>query len=149
MNTLRPVRRYVQRDLEDQINEELHNVNNKSKISNLETNLKTKSMTTEATAAPKVKPEIKISDVIGLLDKGATRLAKFDKGDGSVQAHYGLSVGQVKELFNHPKLKGKKTKSVSLKVIDDAPEVKVTEIKAKTPKAAKPVAAGTDAALFS
>ena len=132
-------KRYVQRDLEDQIMEELQS---KSFHNHLETNLKTKTMSTAA-AAP--KREIKISEVLGLLDKGYTRLTKFDKGEGSIQSFYGLTNSQVKELFEAPKLKGRKTKTVSVIAIDDAPDVEALTIRAKTPKAAKPTGAATSA----
>jgi hypothetical protein len=161
------MKQYVQRDLEDQIMEEFLELQSK-KIENnfsnhLETNLKTKSMTAPAATQGSPKKSISIKEVLDLLDKGFTRLAKFDRGEGSIQAVYGLTNSQVKELFEAPKLKGRKTKSVSVIAIDDAPGVVALTIKPKAPKAAKvakptpasatagasPVRASTDEALFS
>lgn len=140
--------RYIQRNLEDQIEEELQS---KNLDSYFKTNhLKTESMTdtTQAQAAP-AKKQVKISEIIDLLGKGYTRLAKFDKtGTGSIQAHYGLTASQVKETFEHPKLKGKKTKVQSVEIVDDAPGVTPTIIKPKTPKAATTAKVATDADLF-
>lgn len=136
--------KFVQRTLDEQIAEE--KLQSKSLDSNFKTNhLKTESMTDTAQATPVVKKQVKISEVIDLLNKGYVRLAKFDKGGGSIQAHFGLSASQVKEVFENPKLKGKKSKVQSVSVIDDAPDVTPTIIKPKTPKAVK---AATDADLF-
>lgn len=119
-------------------------------VTHFKTNhLKTESMSdTQTTAAP-AKKQVKISEIIELLGKGYTRLAKFDKtGTGSIQAHYNLTASQVKETFDHPKLKGKKTKVQSVEILDDAPGVLPTVIKPKTPKAASAAKVATDADLF-
>lgn len=51
---------------------------------------------------PKKPPTIDVKDVLKMLEEGKTR---EDIGE-----HYGgLNQGQIKELFSHPKLKGKKT----------------------------------------
>ena len=141
--------RYVQRDLEDLI-EEVKLQDKKLDSNHLQTNhLKTKSMSDTATqAAPVAKKKVSIQEIIDLLGKGYVRLAKFDKGGGSIQEHYGLSASQVKEIFNHVKLKGKKSKVQTVDIVDDAPNVVPTVVKAKTVKAAKPTAVATDADLF-
>jgi hypothetical protein len=136
--------RYIQRDLEDQIREEKSRSNERIKCSfNQFSNqsLKTKSMSTTQTApataegnAP--KKEVSLSEVLGLLAKGYTRRAKADKGFGSIEAHFGLTASQVKELFNHPKLKGRKAKLVSLSIKDDAPDAPEAHFKSRKPKAA-------------
>ena len=130
--------KWVQRELEDQIDEELGQSKN---FYNLKTNLKTSTMSTST--APQTK--INVSEVLSLLGKGYSRLTKHDKtGVGSIQTYYKLTGGQVKELFNHPKLKGKKTKVATLEIVDDAPDAPVTEFKPK--KAAAPKATATAAA---
>ena len=56
--------------------------------------------------------EIKISEVLDLLEQGKTR--------EEIQSIYGLSVKELKMLFSHPKLKGKKTKKApSFILVDD------------------------------
>lgn len=142
--------KWVQRDLEDQISEEKNEIQDKNFIYLKTNHLKTKSMSDTAQAT---RPQVKISEVIELLGKGYSRLEKGNKnGIGSIQAHYKLAPSQVKELFEHPKLKGKKSKPAPVDIIDDAPNVPITEIKQKAkaaPKAAAaPVAATTDADLF-
>jgi len=118
--TLMSVHHFVQRDLEDQIEEE-----KQSKKSNTD-------------MATSVK-NIKISEVIALLNKGYTRY-KFDSRNsiGSIQEFYDLKKTEVVKLFKDPKLKGKKVKSVPINVVDDttAPKAKikqVTETKAEQP----------------
>lgn len=156
MSTLKRSKFYVQRDLEDQILEEKlqsKNLDSNSLFNNLETNhLKTKSMADTQVAA--AKREIKVSEVLALLKAGYTRLQKHDKGSGSVQAHYGLTASQVKELFEAPKLKGKKTQLSTIVAIDDAPNEPISTMKPKTAKAAKASApaakvAASDSQLFS
>lgn len=92
----------AQRDLEDQIKEEYEN-------------LKQKKMSTTT------KKEIKISEVIKLIkEEGFHRLEKDDTDEaGSIQAKYGLSFIECKELFAHPLLKRIKRKVPSLVIIDD------------------------------
>src|SRR5215831_6590851 len=92
--------KYVQRDLEDQIEEEYRRLGlvyippETSNLNNMSTNQ---------------QPTIVVQDVLDLLKKGYTRLKKNDLGYGSIQEHYNLSTKQTKELFNHEKLHKKKT----------------------------------------
>ena len=67
--------------------------------------------------------QIKISDVLGMLNNGNTRK--------EIQEHYGLNGVEVKTLFSHPELKGKKTKKkkeLSFIIVND-----VTGQEAPTP----------------
>jgi hypothetical protein len=56
---------------------------------------------------------LKISEVLTALDNGMTR--------DDIQEKYNLSTRQLKSIFQHPKLKGKKTKSIQVLVnlVDD------------------------------
>lgn len=47
------------------------------------------------------KPQIVVQDVLGMLKKGMTR--------EEIREHYGLKKTDLKKLFQHPKLTGKKT----------------------------------------
>lgn len=72
-------------------------------------------MSTEAT-----KPEIKISDVITMLENGTSR--------EKIRVHYGLTKIQAVKLWKQPKLKGRKVHkehmgTVGFEVVDDAPNV--------------------------
>lgn len=91
---------YVQRDLEDQIAEEYRSLGMVYTRSDTNNSDNMSSSTT---------PEIVIQDVLDLLKRGYTRLAKDDKGYGSIQRHYGLTPGQIVKLFREPELKAKKT----------------------------------------
>jgi len=50
---------------------------------------------------PATPPKVKVSEVLQMLENGKDRKA--------IAAHYGLNANQTKDLFQHPKLKGKKT----------------------------------------
>ena len=56
---------------------------------------------------------LKISEVLTALDNGMTR--------DDIQEKYNLSTRQLKSIFQHPKLKGKKTKFIQVLVnlVDD------------------------------
>lgn len=103
-------RTYVQRDLEDQIEEEYKS---KGRIYD-RTDKKSPNMSTQQA------PTVVVQDVLDLLKKGYTRLAKDSKGYGSIQEHYKLTGVQIKELFNHPKLRQRKTilPRTSLNIVD-------------------------------
>jgi hypothetical protein len=61
--------------------------------------------------------EIKISEIISLLDKGYTR--------DMVKKHYSLTPKELKNLFTHPKLRGLKAKkALSFEIVDDIVESK-------------------------
>jgi hypothetical protein len=67
--------------------------------------------------------EIKISDVLNLLESGKTR--------PEIAKHYDLNLVQVAELFRHNKLRGKKTKKIAsdaFTLIDDAPDAPISNI---------------------
>lgn len=72
--------------------------------------------------------EISIREVLNHLENGVTRVkdsAGYDPAIGSIQEKYELSVAEVKEMFQHPLLKNKKTKPPkSFKLIDDVTEAK-------------------------
>lgn len=94
---------YVQRDLEDQIREELEE---RSRLNN-NTNQQVMSLTT--------------SGVLADLKNGYTRFKKDDKGYGSIEEKYGLTVDEVKEVFKLDSLKARKTAvpKRKLEIIDD------------------------------
>lgn len=63
-----------------------------------------------------LKKEIKISEVLQLLQEGYTR--------DQIAVKYGISQKELKYLFQHPKLKGKKTiKGIGIAIVDDSEEV--------------------------
>lgn len=95
-------RTYVQRDLEDQIKEEYERLGKKYQRVD-----KSNNMSTQSPAI--ARPVIVVQDVLNLLKAGYTRYTKDDMGYGSIQTQYQLTGVQVKELFNHSKLKAKKT----------------------------------------
>jgi len=60
------------------------------------------------------KTQIKISDILAMLQNGKTR--------NDIAEHYGINMTEMKEIFKHPQLKGKKTKKpkeLSYQLIDD------------------------------
>ena len=68
------------------------------------------------------KTQIKISDVLGMLQDGKTRK---DIGE-----HYGLSGTDTKRLFQHPALKGRKTiktKEVPFVIVDETEEAPIAD----------------------
>ena len=67
---------------------------------------------------PEMK-EIKVSEVLNYLKNGVTRWKKEDLGFGSLEEIYGLTFTEVKELIDHPKIKGVKTKIPTMRIIDD------------------------------
>ena len=103
-------RTYVQRDLEDQISEEYRAQGRKYQ----RTDTNNSSNMSSSTA-----PEIVVQDVLDLLKRGYTRLAKDDKGYGSIQQYYNLTPGQIVQLFKHSKLRNKKTiPPIQLNIVD-------------------------------
>lgn len=64
---------------------------------------------------------ITTSGVLADLKNGYTRFKKDDKGYGSIEEKYGLTVDEVKELFKTPSLRAKKTcePKRKLEIIDD------------------------------
>jgi len=113
--------KYVQRDLEDQIEEEYEAQGREYQRTDINSN----NMSTS-----RLLPTIVVQDVLDLLKKGYTRLAKDDTGYGSIQYHYSLSVAQVKALFKHPKLKAKKTMPpMGINIVDrEEPAPNVAEV---------------------
>ena len=65
---------------------------------------------------PEMK-EIKVSEVLNYLKNGVTRWKKEDLGFGSLEEIYGLTFTEVKELIDHPKIKGVKTKIPTMRHI--------------------------------
>ena len=60
-----------------------------------------------------IKPVVTTSSILKDLESGYTRTPKdkYYQGEGkSLTEKYNLTTGQVKQLFEHPTLKGKKTK---------------------------------------
>lgn len=71
-------------------------------------------MTTTAESAAQAPRQIKISDIIAMLEGGKTR--------EEIKGHYNMTPGELKAVFSHPKLKGRKThtaKATSFELIDD------------------------------
>jgi len=102
---------WFQRDIEDQIREE------KELLTKNRNN-----MSTEVTGA--TEKVVDVQDVLGYLKLGYSRYKKDDLGHGSVQAHYGLTAAECKELFSHPLIKRIKTKVPTLRIVNSAaPEV--------------------------
>jgi len=61
------------------------------------------------------KKQIKISDVVALLQEGKTRK--------EIAEHYDIPQSSVKKIFQHPKLKGKKShKTPDYELVDDVSE---------------------------
>lgn len=96
---------WVQRDIEDQIREE------KELLTKNRNN-----MSTEVTGG--VEKVVDVQDVLGYLKLGYSRYKKDDLGHGSVQAHYGLTAAECKELFSHPLIKRIKTKVPTLRIVN-------------------------------
>lgn len=75
-----------------------------------------------------MKKQISIAGILEDLQNGLTRLANQDGYDpqiGSIQEKYELSAAEVKHIFKHEKLKGKKTikqKELSFELVDDVVE---------------------------
>ena len=64
-------------------------------------------------------PTITISEVLGMLKRGYARTTtdkSYDANVGTIAEFYGMSDNEIKELFRHPKLKGKKTVKVKNEV---------------------------------
>lgn len=71
--------------------------------------------TEKAPAVEKVPVDIKISDVLGMLNNGQDRK--------EIAKHYGITLATMKEVFKHPKLAGARVKPrTPVNLIDDAPE---------------------------
>jgi len=69
---------------------------------------------TKRNYGPKESVPVSIPDIIEMMAAGKTRKQIGD--------HYGLNQPQTKELFNHPKLKGKKTTKQAanaFKIVDE------------------------------
>lgn len=74
------------------------------------------------------KTRITVQEVLDLLDKGYARTtssSNYNSEIGSIEEHFGLNKTSVSELFKHPKLKGRKTKTakeVPFVLIDEEEE---------------------------
>lgn len=65
------------------------------------------------------KPQIKISEVLDLLEKGKTR--------PEIAEHYGITASDVVTLFKHKSLVGKRPKKQpNFEIVDDTQEVAET-----------------------
>lgn len=77
--------------------------------------------------------QISIKGLLEDLQNGYTRCVgdvNYDETIGSIQTKYNLNKSQVKEMFDHPKLKGKKTitaKAPVFLLLDDTEEVSYIE----------------------
>lgn len=98
------IKRYVQRDLEDQIEEEY-----------------AKQGKEYQRTQKQEKMPISTKEVAKLLKEGYTRYKKDDKGYGSIQEKYDLSGLEVVELFTTPSIKYMKTvlPKQGLEIVDD------------------------------
>lgn len=71
------------------------------------------------TPTPTILPMPTISEVLGMLKRGYARTTtdkSYDANVGTIAEFYGMSDNEIKELFRHPKLKGKKTVKVKNEV---------------------------------
>lgn len=76
----------------------------------------------EVESSENLQKTIKISEVLELLDKGYSRTSSdnnYDPKIGSISEYYNLSTNEIKQMFKHPALKGKKTKKPSTFVLFD------------------------------
>lgn len=68
-------------------------------------------------------PVVRLSEVIEALDRGVTRCVGdtgYNAQIGSIEEMYGLSKTDVKELFKHEKLKGRRVKTApKFRLVDD------------------------------
>lgn len=71
---------------------------------------------------------IKISEILTDLKSGVTRWKKEDLGFGSIEEKYSLKFAEMKQVMNHPKIKGIRTTIPSLLLVDDTD----TEVEAPT-----------------
>lgn len=85
---------YVQRDLEDLIQE----------------------IKQEKMSEPIREIKINLKEVVDLINQGYTRYKKDDKGQGNIQEKLGLTFGQAKELFQDEHLKHMKSKPPKVKI---------------------------------
>ena len=70
--------------------------------------------------------EIKISEILNLLDKGYTR--------DMLKEYYSLTNKEIKNLFTHPKLRGLKAKkAMSFEIVDDTEETPEAVMVQETP----------------
>lgn len=82
--------------------------------------------------------EIKVPEVLKMLETGHTRYKRDDQGLGNIQEKLGLTIAEVQEIFKHPKLANKKTKFPSrIKLIDDDEPVVVKTTPVEVPKEEK------------
>lgn len=66
--------------------------------------------------------EVHAPQILSDLSSGLTRYAKKDIGFGSIESKYQLTKKEVFEIFQHPKLKHRRTTiPVLVKVVDDIP----------------------------
>lgn len=64
--------------------------------------------------------EIKISEVIQLLKQGYSRYQKHEVEEGkSIQRHFGIRGAQLKQVLNHPRVKGIKRGPRAITIVDD------------------------------
>jgi hypothetical protein len=101
MKVLKP--KWIQRDLEDQIQEE-----KKKQQSNM--------------AQTSTLQQVTVEEILDLLSKGYSRYKDADRGYGSIQAKYNLTRAQVARLFKNPRLVGRKTKNPGVILIDESVE---------------------------
>ncbi len=63
--------------------------------------------------------EVRLSDVVSHLHRGFTRFTEDDRGFGSIQQAFNLTVSEVAELFRNEKIRGMRTRFPRLRIIDD------------------------------
>lgn len=66
---------------------------------------------------------IKVSEILSDLKSGVHRYKKDDVGFGSLEEKYDLTFTELKQIINHPKIKGIKTQIPSLQIIDDTENI--------------------------
>lgn len=97
----------------------------------------TETATVAETPQPTIQPipTITVSEVLRLLSEGYSRTTKekaYNPSIGTIQDFFGLTDSQIKDVFRHEALKGKRTKAVrvnvpTVNIIDDTVQVESDE----------------------
>jgi hypothetical protein len=69
--------------------------------------------------------KILISEVLKDLKSGLTRWKKDDLGFGSLEEKYSLSFTELKDLINHEKIVGVRSKIPTMLIVDDTEDIQV------------------------
>lgn len=80
-----------------------------------------------------MKTQITVSQVLELLSSGYTRTTdnpNYNPEIGSIEDELGLTPSEIKHLFTHPKLVGRKTikpKVYNFEIVDDVEDLEVVD----------------------